>query len=168
MRFKGHEYRVDIGHAVFVGAIAVAAIWYLFDARAVSTSVNNLLLIQPVAIFVLAMAAFIIPQCFVRTDKMAAQKLQKEEEYDPLAPKLPTERIQVIKMISLGLSLGVFVFALGIIGFDISIFLFALAGMMICGERRPLHLVVFAAAVAVVAVYGFRALMPYPMYTVIL
>jgi len=168
MRFRGHEYRVDRGHLVFVCAIAAAVAWYLFDTRSVSTSVNNLLLVEPVSLFALAMAALIIPQCFVRADHAENTEEKKEEEYDPLAPKLPTERAQVIKMLSLGVSLGVFVFALNVIGFDIAIFLFAMAAMAICGERRPLHLVLFSAAVAAAAIYGFRMLIPYPMYTVIL
>jgi hypothetical protein len=165
MRFRGNEYRVDRGHLLFVGLIAAAIIWYLFDARGVSTSINNLLLIQPVALFALAMIVLIIPQLFVRADHVAEEK---EEEYDPLAPKLPTDRPQVIKMVTLGAALGVFVFALNIIGFDIAIFLFAAAAMLVCGERRPLHIIAFSAAVAVVAIYGFRALMPYPMFTAIL
>lgn len=166
MRFRGNEYRIDGGHALFVGLIAAAVIWYLFDARGVSTSINNLLLIQPVAIFALAMVVLIVPQLFVRTDTVVEE--QKEEEYDPLAPKLPTERAQVIKMLTLGGALGVFVFALNIIGFDIAIFLFAASTMLVCGERRPLHIIAYSAAVAVVAIYGFRALMPYPMFTAIL
>ncbi|MFC5068127.1 tripartite tricarboxylate transporter TctB family protein [Flaviflagellibacter deserti] len=165
MRFRGNEYRVDGGHVLFVSLIAAAIIWYLFDARGVSTSINNLLLIQPVAIFALAMVVLIIPQLFVRADKVVEEK---EEEYDPLAPKLPTDRVQVIKMLTLGAALGVFVFALNVIGFDIAIFLFAAATMLVCGERRPLHIIAFSAAVAVVAIYGFRALMPYPMFTAIL
>jgi hypothetical protein len=40
--------------------------------------------------------------------------------------------------------------------------------MLVCGERRPIPLVIYPLAVALVAVYGFRALMPYPMVTTLL
>jgi hypothetical protein len=71
-------------------------------------------------------------------------------------------------MLTLGGALGVFVFSLAFIGFDVAIFLFALVTMAICGERRPLHLVGFCAAVTIVTVYGFKALMSYPMSTLLL
>ena len=66
------------------------------------------------------------------------------------------------------MALGLFVFSLNILGFDIAIWLFALATMLICGERRPIPLALYPVGVALVAVYGFRALMPYPMVTAIL
>lgn len=166
MRIGGHSYTVDYGHLVLITAIAGAVLWYLFDARGVSTSVNNLLLVQPTAIFALAMYLLIIPQCFRR--ETAEPVVEKPEEYDPLAPKLPTERSDVIRMGLLGTALGLMVFLLDTIGFDIAIFLFTLAAMVICGERRPVRLVLYALAVTVVAIYGFRALIPFPMFTAIL
>jgi len=166
MRFKGHSYTVDYGHLALVGAIGGSILWYLFDTRAVSTAVNNILLVQPVAIFGVLMCLMIIPQCFRRDGLEAAPA--KPSEYDPLAPQLPTERKEVIRMALLGGALGVFVFALDVIGFDIAIFLFCIAAMAICGERRPLHLGAFALIVTVVAIYGFKALIPFPMFTAIL
>ncbi|QJP15611.1 hypothetical protein G3545_19280 [Starkeya sp. ORNL1] len=166
MRIGGHSYTVDYGHFALLTVIAGAVIWYLLDARGVSTSINNLLLVQPTAIFALVMYLLIIPQCFQR--ETAEPVVQKPEEYDPLAPKLPTERSDVIRMGLLGLSLGVMVFTFNTIGFDVAIFLFAAAAMAICGERRPVRLVLYPLAVTVVAIYGFRALIPFPMFTVIL
>jgi len=167
MRFKGHVYTVDYGHLSLVGLMAAIVAWYLFDTRSVSTNVNNILLVQPVSIFALLMCALIVPQCFKRVTGAAAEP-EKEGDYDPLAPKLPTERKEVIKMALLGGALGVFVFSLNIIGFDIAIFLFCVAAMAICGERRPLHLLAFSLIVTVVAIYGFKALIPFPMFTAIL
>jgi len=60
------------------------------------------------------------------------------------------------------------VFLLDVIGFDISLWLFAIAVMLICGERRPLMLALFPLAIAVLVVGGFRAMLPYPMYTLVL
>ena len=166
MRVKGHEYTVDYGHLSLVGIMAAIVIWYLFDTRSVSTNINNILLVQPVSIFALLMCLLIIPQCFKRVT--GEIEPEKPAEYDPLAPQLPTERKEVIKMALLGGALGVFVFALNIIGFDIAIFLFCIAAMAICGERRPLHLLAFSLIVTVVAIYGFKALIPFPMFTAIL
>jgi hypothetical protein len=71
-------------------------------------------------------------------------------------------------MLILGAALGIFVFSLAYVGFDVAIFLFSATAMAICGERRPLHLIAFPAAVTLFTVYGFKALMSYPMLTLIL
>ncbi len=166
MRIRGHQYRVDWTHLVFVTLLAAWVLWYWLDARSVSLSVNNLLLLQPLSIFVLLMYLAILPQCFRRAD--AEAEPEAPEVDDPLAPKLPTEAVELIRVALLGVALGVMVFSLNLVGFDIAIWLFALATMVICGERRPVPLVVYPLAVAIVTVYGFRALMPYPMVTTVL
>ncbi|MDF2997073.1 MAG: hypothetical protein K0R27_2710 [Xanthobacteraceae bacterium] len=166
MRIGGHSYKVDYGHLVLVTGIAGAVVWYLIDARGVSTSVNNLLLVQPTAIFALLMYALIVPQCFQR--ETAEPLVREPAEYDPLAPQLPSERSDIIRMGLLGGALGLMVFLLDTIGFDVAIFLFTAAAMAICGERRPVRLLLYTLAVTVVAIYGFRALIPFPMFTAIL
>ncbi|CAA0088662.1 Uncharacterised protein [Starkeya nomas] len=166
MRIGRHTYAIDYGHLTLITLIAVAIFWYLLDARSVSLSINNILLVQPVAIFALAMYLFILPQCFRKVD---AREMAKEPaEQDPLSPTLPSERSDMIRMAALGISLGLMVVLLDVIGFDIALFLFTAAAMVICGERRPLHLLIFSLVVTVVAIYGFRALIPFPMFTTIL
>ncbi|MDQ3560442.1 MAG: hypothetical protein M3453_14915 [Pseudomonadota bacterium] len=166
MRIQNHEYRVDWAHLVFITLIAAFVIWYWFDARSVSLSVNNLLLVQPLAVFVLLMYILILPQCFRRAD--AVDEPAAPAVDDPLAPTLPTEGKELARVGLLGLALGIFVFSLNTLGFDIAIWLFAVVTMLICGERRPIPLAVYPLAVAIVCVYGFRALMPYPMVTTVL
>lgn len=165
MHIRGRRYLVDWGHLVFATFIAALVVWYLLDARAASLSINNLLLVEPLAIFALLMYLLILPQCLRRADVDPAPEASAD---DPLAPALPTETKALIRIGSLGLALGFFVFSMNTIGFDIAIWLFALATMLICGERRSIPLAVYPLAVALVAVYGFRALMPYPMVTTIL
>jgi type IV secretory pathway TrbD component len=111
------------------------------------------------------MYLLILPQCFRRSDTASAPQTPAD---DPLAPALPTEARALIRIGILGGALGLFVFSLNTIGFDLAIWLFALVTMVVCGERRPVPLAVYPLAVALVAVYGFRALMPYPMVTTIL
>jgi hypothetical protein len=166
MRIRGHEYRVDWTHLVFITLIAAFVLWYWFDARSVSLSVNNLLLVQPLAIFALLMYLLIVPQCFRRADRVEEPEAPAVD--DPLAPALPTERKELGRVALLGVALGLLVLSLNLLGFDIAIWLFALATMAICGERRPVPLAVYPLAVTLVTVYGFRALMPYPMATTIL
>lgn len=167
MRIGRQTYAIDYGHLALITVIAGAVFWYLLDARSVSLSVNNLLLVQPVAIFALAMYLFILPQCFHKVDAREAAKAAAAED-DPFAIKLSTDRADVIRMAALGVSLGLMVFLLDVIGYDIAIFLFAAAAMAVCGERRPLHLAGFSLAVTLITIYGFRALISYPMPTTLL
>lgn len=166
MRIGRQTYAIDYGHLALITLIAAAVFWYLLDARSVSLSINNLLLVQPVAIFALALYLFILPQCFHKVEARAAEK--SVDEADPFAVKLSTDRADVIRMAALGVSLGLMVFLLDVIGYDIAIFLFAAAAMAICGERRPLHLLGFSLVVTLVTIYGFRALISYPMPTTLL
>jgi Tripartite tricarboxylate transporter TctB family len=166
MRIRGHRYVVDWGHLIFVTLIAAAVLWYLFDARSVSLSVNNLLLVEPIAIAALLMYLLILPQCVRRADAPPAQ--ESPAPTDPLVSTLPKETRALLRIGALGAALGAFVFLLDVIGFDLAIWAFALATMVVCGERRAIPLALYPIAVAVVAVYGFRALMPYPMVTSLL
>jgi hypothetical protein len=166
MQVRGRQYTVDWGHFVFVTCLAAAALWYLLDARSVSLRVNNLLLVQPLALIALALYLMILPQCFRRAGAPEAPEAASEE--DPLAPTLPTEAKALVRIGILGVGLGVFVFSLNVVGFDIAIWLFSLATMAVCGERRPIPLIIYPFAVTCITVYGFRALMPYPMVTTIL
>ena len=172
MTFRGRRVQIDWGHLVVLCLISGATVWYLLDARSVSPAVNNLLLVEPLSIAALILCAFVVPQCFhYAEDGQAAEEPSRSkpiEAADLMQPKLPTERVEVIKMLAFGGLLGLFVFSLTILGFDIAIFLFCAAGMAICGERRPLPLLLFPLAVTVFAVYGFKAIMPYPMMTTIL
>lgn len=175
MTFRGRNVSVDWGHLIVLLLIGGATSWYIMDARSVSTDTNNLLLIQPLAVVVLILIAVIVPQCFHyadpaagTVDPAAADKAKDVKPADLMQIALPTERAAVLKMISMGGLLGLFVFSLQPLGFDIAIVLFCAIGMAICGERRPLPLIAFPVIVTLVTVYGFKALMPYPMITTIL
>lgn len=171
MTVKGRRLTIDWGHLTVLALIAGATLWYILDARSVSTDLNNLLLIQPLSIATLILCAVVVLQCFRFADDAEEAEPAEKKEVQPadlMQVKLPTERIEVIKMLSMGAMLGLFVFSLTTIGFDVGIFLFCIIGMAICGERRPLPLIGFPLAVTLVTVYGFKALMPYPMVTTIL
>jgi hypothetical protein len=166
MRIREQEYTVNWLHLGFVILVAAAATLYLLDARRVSTSLNNLLLLQPLSFSALLLCALIVPQCFRRGDRPVEPDVPVED--DPLAPMLPQGGKELARVGILGLALGLMVFSLNLIGFDIAIWLFSIAAMMICGERRPFALIIYPLAVTLASVYGFRALMSYPMITFIL
>jgi hypothetical protein len=65
-------------------------------------------------------------------------------------------------------ALGLYVSLLSFIGFDVATWLFVLATMLICGERRWLPLVLYPLLVSLVLIGAFRVLLPYPMYTLVI
>lgn len=179
MNSQDSRVEIDWGHIIVLAMIAGATLWYIFDARAVSTDTNNLLLIQPLSIVTLLLCAFVLRQCVRRVsdhpeapaiDPTAPVKVDADDvnATNMVQPALPTDRVEVIKMLAFAALLGGFVFAMQPLGFDVAMFLFCLIGMAICGERRPLPLIAFPLIVTFVIIYGFRALMPYPMPTTIL
>jgi hypothetical protein len=145
------RWRVAWGQLALVTALAGLALAYLLDARSVSLSVNNLLLLQPTALFVLALWVVIA----LGTVRRA------------LPEKGPSRRdwLGFARVVSLVIAFGLFIASLERIGYDIAIALFVAAGLFIGGERRPLWLVLFPVVFSALVVLGFRALVPYPFPT---
>jgi len=157
LRIGGRAYQVQWGHVGFLAFVAAAIGWYLLDARSVSTSPQNLMFIQPVALFGLGLVLCILPQCLRPTGTAAPgpEMADTEEEEDE-----PGARARVVAITG---ALGIYAVAIPWLGFDIATWLFVLAGMAICGERRPLHLLVYPAVTAFLLVWGFTLIVPFPM-----
>ncbi len=164
MRIGNKSYIVDWQHLIFLAVVGIGILLYLLEARAVSTATNNLLLVQPLSIFAFLLCLFIVPQCFRPADAL----IEDDRPDDMMQPELPKDPKELIPVGYLAAALGIMVLTLNTVGFDIGIWAFATAAMLICGERRPVMLLLYPAAITIVAVYGFRALMPYPMVTTIL
>jgi type IV secretory pathway TrbD component len=158
MHIRGHYYRVDWWHLAFATLAALGCVIYLADARSVSTSPENILLVQPTALIAVALYFLILPQCFHRADRLPAEGEQEDQ----------IDRSEAIRVGSLAAALGLFGFSIETIGFDVSIWLFVLAAMFISGERKPLSLIVYPLIVTVATIYAFRALLPFPMPTILL
>lgn len=165
MNIGSTKYVVNWQHLVFLGILFGAVLWYLLEARSVSTATNNLLLVQPLSLFVLFLCLLVVPQCFRRADRTDEDELLPE---DPLAPTLPKEGRDLALIGVLGLSLGAAIFVMDAVGFDLGVWLFCVAAMFICGERRPVALIVYPLAVTLAVIYGFKAMMPYPLETILL
>lgn len=147
----GMRWRVAWGQLALVTALAGLALAYLLDARSVSLSVNNLLLLQPTALFVLALWGIIALDCFRRTP----------------GDDGPSRRdwLGLARVVGMVAAFGLFIASLETVGYDIAIALFVAAGLFIGGERKPVWLVLFPVVFAVCVTLGFRALVPYPFPT---
>ncbi len=167
MRSPFRSYTVDWGHLIFLAAIAGGILWYLLDARSVSLSIHNLLLVQPIALLALGLCLVVVPQCFTRhgSDEVT---LRRAKTVIGAPEQMSTNRRDLMQIGGVAAALGCFVVLLNVIGFDIAIFGFCVAVMFICGERRAIPLIVYPIGIALVIVLGFRALLPFPLYTVLL
>ena len=143
------------GHLALLAVIVTVVVAYLIDARAVSTRINNLLLVQPAAILALILAACVLPQCFRRVA--------------PEADTGPRESLTDLgKVAALAAAFGAFAVGLEIVGFDVATFLFTAAGLFICGERRWLVNIAFSAIFTVLLIYGYGSIIPFPFKLVVL
>ena len=152
--------RVVWGHLAFLAFICAVVLAYLFDARAVSTGINNLLLLEPAAIIALVLAALVVPQCFKGQpagDSPGALPADPALDQDPAS-----HRHDLLKVGAMAALLGVFSCFLEQIGFDVATFLFIAIGLVICGERKWWVVLLFSAAFTLFVVYGYSTLVPYP------
>ena len=151
--------RIVWGHLLLLLGIAAVVIAYLLSARARSLNIQNLLLVQPAAIIALLLVLAIVPQCF-RRDAAAAV------DEGPVVRR--AKLIELLKVGAMAAGFGAFAFSLERIGFDIASYFFLAVGLYICGERRWWVLLVYPALFTAVLIWGFRMLIPYPLFTTIL
>lgn len=152
MKQPGTRRVVDWGHLALLGVIVAVVVAYLLDARATSLKTNNLLLVQPASILALLLAALVLPQIFRRVpEDKAPDDAQRRAKLAELA-----------RVGALASALGIFVFSLETIGFDIATFAFTAVGLWICGERRLWVIGVFSAVFTALVIYGYQQLVPYP------
>lgn len=137
------------GHLALLALIAGVVVYYWMDARAVSPSANNLLLVQPGAIIALILVLLVLPQCFRRLPEDAP-----EAE--------PADFTELGKVAALSAAFGAFVFGLERLGFDVATFLFMIVALFLCGERRWWVILPFSAIFTAGLIYGYGYLIPFP------
>jgi hypothetical protein len=155
--------RVDWGSLLVATALAGGVVAYLLNARGVSLSTNNLLLVQPVAILALVLYLAVVAQCF----RYEPPATPAEDAPDALASRAG-EVGDLLRIAALAVCFGLFILGLETVGFDVSAWLFTLVALWLGGERRWTVLVLFPIAFAVGVILLFRLMMPYPMTTLLL
>lgn len=143
--------RIAWGHLALVTALASGVLAYLIEARTVSLSPHNLLLLQPTALLVLVLWAVIAWGCIRSTD--------------PAADAPPVAWPDEARVIALVAAFGLFIVGAEHVGYDLAAWGFVLAALLIAGERNRLMLILFPPAFAAAVMLGFKALIPYPLAT---
>lgn len=147
---------VDWGHLLTVMALGAWALWYLADLRSVSLRLENTLLVQPLVFILLLMLLAVVPQC-----------LRKEDLPADLHPEV-LDRVSFLKILALMASFALCIWGMFTFGFDISVFLFCLVALAICGERRWWVILLFSSLATVILVKGYQLLVPFQMPNIIL
>ncbi|OWU83125.1 hypothetical protein ATO6_19915 [Oceanicola sp. 22II-s10i] len=136
-------------HVIVLLVVAGWAIWFLHDSWRVSDSVENLMLIAPAAVLLLALCLFVILRA-------ARDPSREDGEGGSFAPLLSDLR-----------SLGFIALFAAFIGglawgwFDLAAFVFILASLLLLGERKILLAVIYSAAFAGASTWALSEMLPY-------
>ncbi|MCP1313340.1 MULTISPECIES: tripartite tricarboxylate transporter TctB family protein [unclassified Halomonas] len=144
--------RRDYGDLLVLMALACFTLWYLMDAISVSSQVQNLLLILPLSLLVLAIIAL---EFVLRLKHGTLLRASSEEE--PLYRTLPV----------VGL-FAAYVLSLETLGFDIATVAFIALFLVLKGERNWLLLAGFSVAFGLGTAFFFSQMLPYPMTLLLL
>jgi hypothetical protein len=145
------RFSIDYGHLIFLIIISGWVIWYWINARSVSTSPENLLIIQPVSIGILILTVCILPQVFRSADIPAELKPE------------PLSTVEFLKIVAVMLAMAGLVYLMFTVGFDVGVLFFSAISTIICGERRPLLVGLFSIVTTLVIVKGYQQLITFPM-----
>ncbi len=145
------RFSIDYGHLIFLIIISGWVIWYWINARSVSTSPENLLIIQPVSIGILILTVCILPQVFRSVDIPAELKPE------------PLSTVEFLKVVAVMLAMAGLVYLMFTVGFDVGVLFFSAITTIICGERRPLLVGLFSIVTTLVIVKGYQLLITFPM-----
>jgi hypothetical protein len=152
----GRNVAVDLGHLVFVTALAGWCLWYLLDARSASTDFQNLALIEPVTILILLVWALIARRTIAVTP-------------DPV-PHMTTERMPLpmvfrLRIIGSMALLVLYVVVAAYVGFDVGTVLYIGAALYLLGERSPVALIALPLGFCLVAIFVFNTVLATPLPT---
>lgn len=162
VRIANRVYKVDWAHLLVATLILGACIIYLIDARSTSLKIQNLILVQPATIVAVILYLLILPQCIRRVADTPAEISKAAAETTSRHRLTPAEFLRVA---ALAAAFGFFVFTMEILGFDLSAWIFITIGLLICGERRLLVLIVLPLVFTFLVVLGYKKLIPYPFHT---
>lgn len=145
--------RNKLPELILAGLFLILSCWYLNDAYHASSSTENLLLILPAAVVVIALCLWILGRTVFEVVRAGAEQEEEEQEKE----KKPVSVAGAMCI------LAGFVLSMDWIGFDAATFLFMIALMFLQGERRPLWLTCFPAVFAFLVSLFFEYMIPYPM-----
>ena len=142
--------RADIGHAIFGVFVIVFHVWFLIDVWGVSSRIEHLMFVVPLAFVAFALGTFILISLLGSPRPQSSQINLR-----PIDIRIP------LIMVALCAYLVGMVF----VGFDLSTFLFLSYSLWLMGERRLWLICIYSLALAVFCVFGLREMVSIPVPT---
>ncbi len=163
----------DAGHIAFVAAIALVTGVYLWDVLRVSTHINNIILVLPLGILLLVLAAVLLASSVMARRRGAGAQTPPKAPSEPSEPPTGAEIAEqsgddIKRALILLAGLGAYVWLYDIVGLDVATFIFVAGAMLLLGIRGAVFVPVFSAIFTVIVVGGADLLLHYPMFTAIL
>lgn len=170
----------DPGHIVFLAVVALITVAYLREVVTVSTHINNIILVVPLAILLLVLTAVLLAHGVVARRRAAGKAAPRdvtaapgarsgaEPAAEPGAEIAAQSGDDIRRALVLLGALGAYTWLYDIIGLDVATFLFVAGGLLLLGIRGRVFVPVFATIFTVVVVGGADLLLHYPMFTAIL
>ncbi|MEE4119473.1 MAG: tripartite tricarboxylate transporter TctB family protein [Paracoccaceae bacterium] len=163
----------DLGHIAFIAVIALVTGAYLWDVVSVSTNINNIILVVPLAILLLVLAAVLLVSSVIARSRGARAQEAPPEPADPSEPSAGAEIAaqsgdDIRRALTLLAGLGAYVWLYDVIGLDVATFIFVAVGMLLLGIRGRVFVPVFSTIFTLIVVGGADLLLHYPMFTVVL
>ena len=169
MRIRDKDVRVSWGEFAFASFIAVVAAYYLYDITSVSMHTNNIILVVPLTLLLLALYVVLDFKCLTFTPvdtadaHTVAPSVDAAKDADAAPNDAPQSRIDTIRAFVLLVGIGLYVSTSHLIGLDIATFMFVAASMYLLGVRGKILIPVYALIFTFVVIGGAHLLLYYPI-----
>ena len=171
MEFRAGDrrVRVDAGHFVFVLAIAAYCVWFLFDARASSSNLQNMILIEPAVLVAVVLCGFVLRET-ISVERHEGARTEEDRE-PALAPRSYKARIEdaarsgALQLPLFVVLLVLYVFSIDLVGFDVASFLFIALSLLLQGVRHIGLVLVLPLAFTALMVWAFKTVLMVPVNT---
>lgn len=137
-----------VANSIVILCLAIFVSWYAFDTHRASSSIENIILILPVASIVLCLCLY---EFFKQKD------MQEDKEKESFSSVVP-----VMILFTL------YILTLEYLGFDVGTVLFLGLFLYFHGEKRFVWILGYSLVYGFVIAYFFSYMLPYPMPMTIL
>src|SRR6266568_4807761 len=147
---------VDVPHLLLVAAIGAWCAWFWYDSYTAAADIENLSLIEPVAILALLLCAALLFDC-IHVRGTTSPGPPPTSDRKPLTPIFRVRLLGTMALLAVYVAIGPFA------GFDIATFAYIFASLLFLGERRVWVLLLTPAIVCAIAIYCFNIILATPL-----
>jgi len=134
-----------IANSIVILCLATFVLWYAYDAHNASSSLENMILILPVAAVTLCLCVY----DFFTSKEDTAEEKKKKESFTTVMPVM--------------ILFTLYVLTLEYLGFDIGTVLFLALFLFLHGETRWTWILGYSLVFGFIIAYFFSLMLPYPM-----